>query len=186
MKKIMASAKGLRMNASSIDVLYLFAEKMTKEKTDAIQDFFEMYGGHPQIVVLGNSGSMLVGKRTKPRTVFTLAPLRPIPAAKPMTMPLTPYAPAGLSALSASPRKLPSVGSMPNPLVWKDINGNKHDLSKIVEKIGIIATKMMNKPKKKALNPNEPNGNTDEGLKQLMGILAVMFEPSQTDYYYEE
>ncbi|WP_026662912.1 alpha/beta hydrolase [Butyrivibrio proteoclasticus] len=186
MKRIMASAKGLRMNASSIDVLYLFAEKMTKEKTDAIQDFFEMYGGHPQIVVLGNSGSMLVGKRTKPRTVFTLAPLRPIPAAKPMTMPLTPYAPAGLPALSASQRKLPSVGSMPNPLVWKDINGNKHDLSKIVEKIGIIATKMMNKPKKKALNPNEPNGNTDEGLKQLMGILAVMFEPSQTDYYYEE
>ena len=75
---------------------------------------------------------------------------------------------------------------MPNPLVWKDINGNKHDLSKIVEKIGIIATKLMTKPKKKAAPQNEPSGNTDEGLKQLMGILAVMFEPSQTDYYYEE
>ncbi len=66
------------------------------------------------------------------------------------------------------------------------MKGNKHYFSKILEKIGIIATKMMNKPKKKALKPNEPNGNTDEGLKQLMGILAVMFEPSQTDYYYEE
>ena len=128
----------------------------------------------------------LVKLRTKPRTVFTLAPLKPIPAAPQMTMPPTPYAPAGLPALNASPRKLPSVGFMPNPLVWKDINGNKHDLSKIVEKIGIIATKLMTKPKKKAAPQNEPSGNTDEGLKQLMGILAVMFEPSQTDYYYEE
>lgn len=171
-ERIVNYAKGHKMNASSLDVVYLFTEKMEKEKMAALQAFFAKHGAHPQIVVLNNYLMKAVGRRTKSdKDLFSIGPVKQMQAPRMVPM--------------VRPMAAPAVN---NPLIWKDINGNVHDMNKILQKIGIIVMNIIGQAgQKKNAKPAAADVNPEEeSKKQLMAMLAVLFEPSKTDYYYED
>lgn len=168
----MMSSKTLRdQDLSGFDILWVLGKEMDEEELSELQSWFEKRGASLHIEQYretdeGYSEDLFAGIM-ETSSCGTKAAAATYPSL------MLPY--------TMNVRPDPKIRS--NPLVWEDKNGNRHDLSKIIQKLlpALMTARQNSKKSGKADSDQEA-----DMMRNLMKILAVMFDPADTDYYYEE
>lgn len=165
----------------ALNQVFLLGDDITGEQIGAFQTYFEEHGGDPGIAVMSvkmedyTPGIHVPGELQVPAEKAGGQKKR----IRTMAMPGTPYMP-GVAALGGE--------EMKDPLVWEDKIGNSHDMRKIFVKLGTALKVGRAEAKKQGPAKNGPKGaeGDEEAAKErVMKMLAVMFDPSDIDYYYE-
>jgi len=169
------------LHFEALNRVFLLGEDIPEEVMEEFAAFFRKHGGNTDI-------SNYDRKR---KDYYPDEPLRISPvsdgqddtedmAKLAVPAPGIPYAP-GIAFVGGKKKK--------HPMVWEDKIGNSHDMRKVYSRIlaalAVGGTGSGKRTGKKA-NEEDEAGQEQRTKEKLMKMLAVMFEPSNTDYYYED